>query len=71
MACESLTSARTFTTVQPNPLSVAPVSSESPLRDPFVRPLNLTPSERAALIAFLNALTDETFVTDPRHANPW
>jgi len=45
--------------------------SESPLRDPFVRQLNLTPEERAALLAFLNALTDETFTTDPRFADPW
>lgn len=44
---------------------------ESPLRDPFVRPIGLTAEERAAIIAFLHALTDETFVTDPRHADPW
>jgi cytochrome c peroxidase len=45
--------------------------NESPLRDPFVRPINLTAEERAAIIAFLHALTDETFVTDPRHSDPW
>jgi cytochrome c peroxidase len=45
--------------------------SESPLRDPFVKPIGMTADERAALRAFLHALTDEAFVTDPRFSDPW
>jgi cytochrome c peroxidase len=31
----------------------------------------MTAEERADLLAFLRALTDEEFVRDPRHADPW
>ncbi|WP_179378186.1 methanobactin export MATE transporter MbnM [Jannaschia marina] len=31
----------------------------------------ITEAETAELIAFLESLTDETFLTDPRHADPW
>jgi len=36
-----------------------------------VGPLKFTTSERAALIAFLNTLTDQTLLTDPRFSNPF
>jgi cytochrome c peroxidase len=39
--------------------------------DPFLVPFEITPAERADIIAFLNSLTDETFIHDPRFANPW
>lgn len=45
--------------------------AESPLRDPFVKPIGMTAEERAAMHAFLRALTDEAFITDPRFADPW
>lgn len=32
---------------------------------------NLTPQERAGLIAFLNTLTDEAFLTDPKFSSPF
>lgn len=32
---------------------------------------NNTPSERADLIAFLESLTDDAFLTDPRLADPF
>jgi cytochrome c peroxidase len=31
----------------------------------------MTDEEKSALIAFLESLTDEPFMTDPRLANPW
>lgn len=45
--------------------------AESPLLDPFVRPIGMTAEERSALLAFLRALTDEELTRDPRFADPW
>jgi cytochrome c peroxidase len=42
-----------------------------PNLDPRVRRLNFTDSEKAALIAFLKTLTDETFLTDPKFSDPF
>jgi cytochrome c peroxidase len=36
-----------------------------------VGPLTFTASEKVALIAFLNTLTDRTLLTDPRFSNPF
>lgn len=41
-----------------------------PNKSPFVKGFTLSAEERAALLAFLDALTDNAFVTDPKHANP-
>ena len=38
---------------------------ESATSDPTIRPLNLTDDEKRDLVAFLNALTDETIATNP------
>jgi cytochrome c peroxidase len=38
----------------------------NPRQDSRVRPLTLTPAERADLVAFLQSLTDRDFVDDPR-----
>jgi cytochrome c peroxidase len=43
----------------------------SPLKDGFVGGLVLTEQERADLLAFLEALTDESFVTNPRFSDPF
>ncbi|HLU66378.1 MAG TPA: di-heme enzyme [Kofleriaceae bacterium] len=43
----------------------------SPLRSALLVPFELTDSERADLIAFLESLTDHELVRDPRHADPW
>jgi len=53
--------------VQPNP------NLDPRLRNPDGTPrrLGLTPAQRAALVAFLNTLTDSTFLTAPRFANPF
>jgi cytochrome c peroxidase len=42
-----------------------------PNRDIRVQPLHFTASEKAALIAFLKTLTDPTFLTDLRFADPF
>ena len=43
------------------------------LRDPMGNPvrLNLSPADRAALVAFLGTLTDTSLATDPRFADPF
>jgi cytochrome c peroxidase len=45
--------------------------ANNPFKSPFIRPIAMTAQERADLLAFLRALTDEAFVRDPRHADPW
>ena len=45
--------------------------AESPLKSGLVAGFTLTDRERADLIAFLGSLTDETFLTDPRFADPY
>ena len=43
----------------------------SPLKNPLVRPFELSAQERADLIAFLESLTDLDFVNDPRLSDPF
>ena len=45
--------------------------SKSPLRSSMMIGFTLSDRDRADVLAFLDALTDETFLTDPRFANPW
>lgn len=47
------------------------VGAKSPLRDPLIVGPKLTRAERADLIAFLESLTDKSFLTDRRFSNPW
>jgi cytochrome c peroxidase len=49
----------------------AGVGKDSPLRDPLVRGFTISDQERADVIAFLEALTDDAFLTDPAFADPW
>jgi cytochrome c peroxidase len=44
---------------------------DNPNRDPRLRKIDLTPQNRADLLAFLRALTDEEVLRDPRFSNPW
>jgi len=44
---------------------------DHPNKDVRVQPLNLTDSEKAALVAFLRTLTDPTFLADPRFSDPF
>lgn len=49
----------------------AGVGRNNPLKSSFVPGFNLMPEERADLLAFLEALTDEEFLANPRFSNPW
>jgi cytochrome c peroxidase len=40
-------------------------------KSPFVKGFTLTDEERADLVAFLESLTDQAFISDPRFATPW
>jgi len=44
---------------------------DNPDKDQFVRGFSMTPQNRADLIAFLESLTDEKLLHDPRFADPW
>jgi cytochrome c peroxidase len=45
--------------------------SRNPNKSEFINGFTLSPEERRDLLAFLHSLTDSTFLTDPRFANPW
>ncbi len=45
--------------------------SKSPLKSGFLVGFTLSEDERADVKAFLESLTDETFLGDPRFADPW
>lgn len=49
----------------------AGIGADNPFKHPLVRPFEATADEQAALVAFMKALTDEAFLTDPRFADPW
>jgi cytochrome c peroxidase len=43
----------------------------NPNKDPLIRGFKLSAQDRADLIAFLQSLTDETVLHEPRFENPW
>jgi cytochrome c peroxidase len=45
--------------------------STSPLKNPLVFRLDLTPDEKSDLVAFLESLTDESFLTNPDFGDPF
>ncbi len=45
--------------------------SRNPLKSRFITGFTLTTDEHDDLLAFLDSLTDQSFLTDPRFANPW
>lgn len=47
------------------------VGRDNPLKSSFLPGFTLTAEERADLMAFLESLTDEQFLRDPRFSNPW
>lgn len=49
----------------------AGVGRNNPLKSSFIPGFALTAQDRSDLIAFLNSLTDEQFLRDPRFSNPW
>lgn len=44
---------------------------DNPSRSALIRPFSLNDQEKKELIAFLEALTDEQFLSSPRFADPW
>lgn len=49
----------------------AGIGSDNPNKSMFVVGFELDTADRAAVIAFLESLTDSTFLTDPAFSNPW
>lgn len=47
------------------------VGAANPYKDLLVGGFVLAPDERADLVAFLESLTDETFLTNPAFSDPW
>jgi cytochrome c peroxidase len=45
--------------------------STSPLKSPFVRGFTITDEEKQDILALLDSLTDERFVTNPRYSDPF
>jgi cytochrome c peroxidase len=45
--------------------------SKNPFKSDFIQGFEISPEERADLIAFLGSLTDEAFITDPGFGDPW
>ena len=51
--------------------SVSLGQGRNPLRSEFIAGFEISEDEIADLVAFLESLTDEAFLRDPRHADPW
>lgn len=49
----------------------AGIGAESPLKNIFIPGFELTEDERAGVLELFDALTDESFLTDPRFADPF
>lgn len=49
----------------------AGVGADNPNKSGFVRGFTLSAQERADLLAFLQTLTDQAFLTEPRFSDPW
>lgn len=49
----------------------AGVGRDNPHKSRFLRGFELTAEERADVLAFLDSLTDDHFLTDPELADPW
>jgi cytochrome c peroxidase len=49
----------------------AGIGHDNPLKTRSVKGFTLTPVEKDDLLAFLASLTDQAFLADPRHQDPW
>lgn len=45
--------------------------TNNPLRSPFIQGFEISDQEVADLVAFLDSLTDDEFIRNPAHGNPW
>ncbi len=52
-------------------LQLAGAGLDNPYKSSSIRGFTLTKEQRADLIAFLQSLTDEALLRDPRFGNPW
>jgi cytochrome c peroxidase len=43
----------------------------NPLRSEFIAGFQISEAEIADVVAFLESLTDERFLSEPRHRSPW
>ena len=48
-----------------------PAGHRSPLTSPLIAGFALTDSDKSDLIAFLEALTDDSFLSNPKHQSPF
>lgn len=44
---------------------------ENPLKSQFVKGFELNPEEKQDLLNFMKSLTDDSFLTNKKHSNPW
>lgn len=49
----------------------AGIGAENPNKDGMIVGFTITENEQADLIAFLNSLTDESFISNPTFSDPW
>jgi cytochrome c peroxidase len=47
------------------------VGRDNPLKDPLIHGFEITAEERRDLLAFLDSLTDATFIANPAFSDPW
>src|SRR5258706_5891965 len=50
---------------------LAGVGRNNPAKDKLIHGFPMTPQNRADLLAFLESLTDESVIVDPRFSDPW
>jgi cytochrome c peroxidase len=51
--------------------ALAGVGHDNPLKDKPIRGFYMTPQNRTDLVAFLESLTDEDLIHDPKFSDPW
>ncbi len=44
---------------------------QNPFKDSFVNGFEMSPQDKQDVLAFLESLTDQDFITNPRFSNPW
>ena len=44
---------------------------QNPFKDSFVNGFEMSPQDKQDVLAFLESLTDQSFVANPRFSNPW
>jgi len=47
------------------------VGHDNPFKDSLIKGFSITSSQRNDLLSFLKSLTDQRFLNNPEHADPW